>query len=137
MSGKKHPDGNNQSRSLMKQEQITGIQATAISYSSPIPPPEIISQYELIIPEAANRILTAFLKQSNHRQKIEKDVIYGDNIRSFLGLLCGFAIALGALFTTIYISSISAPFSAAIFGSTGMADLVGVFIYGKMLKFKI
>ena len=41
-------------------------------FRGPIPPPEIISGYEAIIPGAADRILAMAEKQSQHRQEMEK-----------------------------------------------------------------
>jgi hypothetical protein len=50
------------------------IQASRIqsSYSSPLPPPEIIEGYEKVLRGSADRILTLTEKQSEHRRELEK-----------------------------------------------------------------
>jgi len=44
-------------------------------YRAPIPPPEMLWRYEKIVPGAAERILTQFERQSEHRREIERKVV--------------------------------------------------------------
>ena len=41
--------------------------------SGPLPPPEMLAQYEEILPGAAERILSMAERQAEHRQKMEQD----------------------------------------------------------------
>ncbi len=41
--------------------------------SGPLPPPEMLAQYEEILPGAAERILSMAERQAEHRQKMERD----------------------------------------------------------------
>ena len=43
----------------------------AVSYSGPLPHPEQFQQYNLVVPWAAERILTMTEKQQSHRMMME------------------------------------------------------------------
>lgn len=66
----------------------------ATTFSGPIPPPELLKQYDEIIPNGANRIITMAENQSAHRIELEKIVIRGDSRRANAGLVCGFVFGL-------------------------------------------
>jgi uncharacterized membrane protein len=46
-----------------------------MGYRGPIPPPEMLWGYEKIVPGAAERILTQFERQSEHRREIERKMV--------------------------------------------------------------
>lgn len=48
-----------------------GQQTTTEVYRGPIPPPELLKQYDAVVPGAADRILQMAERQSAHRQRIE------------------------------------------------------------------
>lgn len=47
-------------------------------FEGPIPHPTILRQYEQVFPGAAERIVAMAEKQSQHRQKIESDIVSSD-----------------------------------------------------------
>jgi uncharacterized membrane protein len=67
------------------------------SYTGPIPPPELLGQYEQICPGAANRILGQFEEQGRHRRRIENRVIWNNVVSSILGQITGFLLLGGAI----------------------------------------
>jgi len=73
------------------------LEAVAEVFSGPLPPPHILSQYNQIVPGAAERIITMAESQSQHRQRIEDKVIESDIRNSRLGLHYGLIIGLVAV----------------------------------------
>ena len=60
------------------------------TFLGPLPPPEILAQYEQILPGSAERIMVMAENQAEHRQSLEetvKTVIEGDSKRRTYGSL--------------------------------------------------
>ena len=53
--------------------------------SGPLPPAEEMAKYESIYPGATKLLFEKFIEQTNHRMKLEKTVIEGDNRRANIG----------------------------------------------------
>lgn len=100
------------------------------SFSGPIPPPNILSEYSQIIPNGAERIMAMAEAQSEHRRKLETKALKTDSRNSLLGVIFAFILGITALFTGALIVYIGKSVSGTIFGSTGMVTLVSAFIYG-------
>lgn len=67
------------------------------SFAGPIPPPELLGQYEEVCPGSADRILTQFEEQGRHRRKIENRVVWNNTVSSILGQITGFVLLAGAI----------------------------------------
>src|SRR5690606_41826576 len=65
----------------------------AKSSSGPLPPPEILSEYEEVCPGTALKIVTAFVNQSVHRIDMESKVVTSQLRQSGRGQIYGFIIA--------------------------------------------
>lgn len=104
------------------------------SYSGPIPPPAMLKQYDEVVAGAAARILGMAEDQSKHRMQIEQRVLYHDSVRAYLGMVCGLTLGVVAIAG----GSIAAYYGRDWFGGTlslsGLASLVGVFIYGNRAR---
>ncbi len=74
--------------------------------------------------------------QGAHRRSLEKKVINGDNVRSILGIVCGFIIGMGTIGGAIYLLSLGINAGGLLLGLGGLTSLVGVFIYGSQLRKK-
>ncbi len=84
---------------------LFGISIKRHTFSSPIPPPEILKGYNEAIPGAADRILKMAEKQSAHRIQMEEYVIHQQQKQSWRGQHYGLIIALAFLiasFVLIY-----------------------------------
>ena len=57
-------------------QKVTHVERHEV-FSGPLPPPEILYQYNRIIPDGADRILSLVEKQQSHRMYLEKTVIDG------------------------------------------------------------
>lgn len=62
-----------------KGRQLIAAKKTQISFSGPLPHPDILRGYEDILPGAAERILQMAEKQQNHRLGMEEKIIFDDS----------------------------------------------------------
>jgi len=65
--------------------------------------PEDFGRYEVVLPGAAERILSMAEKQADHRRTLESTVIHQGSRDSLLGMITGFIIALSFLASGTYI----------------------------------
>jgi uncharacterized membrane protein len=64
-----------------------------ISFSGPLPPPNILARYNEVVPDAAERILRMAENQATHRQAIERKVVEGNVTAQALGVKLGAILA--------------------------------------------
>lgn len=107
------------------------ILAASKQWSAPLPPPEILSGYNSVVPGAADRILGMAEKQSSHRQKQENRVILSNVIQSYLGMVFAFILGVGVIAGGIFLiyNGKDGYGLAIIIGD--LVALAGVFIYGR------
>jgi uncharacterized membrane protein len=100
-------------------------------YSGPIPPPELLRQYDQIIDNGAERIFSAFELQTRHRQSLERTVVDGNEERAKRGQWMGFTLAIVVLGlgTSMVFSGHDA--AGATIVSADLVGLAGVFVYGR------
>lgn len=118
---------------IVEQKQTHSV---STHHSGPIPSPETIVEYDNIIPNGAERIMAMAEKQSNHRQKMESDVIRSQNKQSERGQV--FAFILSIILIGAGIASFVTDHdevAGTIFGVT-IIGLVTVFIVGKKSQSK-
>lgn len=102
----------------------------SITFSGPLPHPQILEYYEKILPGSAERILKMAEEQSSHRRNLEEKVINSDVLNSNRGLIFGLIIGLAALLVAVLIVYFGHPVSGSIVGLGYLTSLVGVFVYG-------
>jgi uncharacterized membrane protein len=107
------------------------IQTVARSFSGPLPPPEALARYNDVLPGAAERIVAMAEKQQEHRQMLEKNVVFANSSSQTRGTYLGFIVAMSAIIggTFLIYAGRGAMGIAAIISS--LAALVGVFVYGR------
>ena len=104
-------------------------QSTRIS-SGPIPAPEILKAYDIVLPGLAERIVSMAEAQSAHRMELEKKVINGDVKRANWGLACATFISFLVLFLSGFLAYLDHEGVAAILAGLNISALAGIFIYG-------
>ncbi|MEG0783639.1 DUF2335 domain-containing protein [Carnobacterium sp.] len=122
--------------SLPKEEKEKAIlqlqmQTTRMHYKGPMPPPEILRGYDDVVPGAADRIIVMTETQQKHRIELEKLVVSSNAKDAHLGVI--FAFILGLIIITGGILMIlldKGTAIGAIFSFSGLATLLGTFIYG-------
>jgi len=122
----RHPAAQQQTQ----QHQLRQIRATQEIFEGPLPKPEILQEFDNIVPGAAERIIVMAEEQAAHRQKLEYIVVKSGSRDSLLGLICGFIIGIVTIGCGTYCIQAGQPAAGTILGGTGLSSLVGVFIYG-------
>jgi uncharacterized membrane protein len=109
-------------RSQVVQSQVSMTQGI-------IPPPEMLRDYDSLVPGTAQKMFEAFLKQGEHRREMERHVIEARIRLQFIGMWLGFAVALASLaaFVAMAIALREPLVGLGVFGS--IAVLAGVFVY--------
>ena len=111
------------------------IQTIQISemYSGPIPHPNMLREFNDIIPDGADRIMKMTENQSNHRQRMEDKVISAKNRDSLLGILFAGAIGLLGIGGTIFLMYSGQTVEGVLLGGGTLGSLVGVYLKGTNL----
>jgi uncharacterized membrane protein len=109
---------------------VAGYAQVSTAYSGPIPPPELLREYEELCPGTAEQFIGAFVRQVDHRINLETRYLKSDRRRSWGGLAAGFVVAMTALIGGIWLVYLGHDAAGAAIGTTGLGGLVGTFIYG-------
>lgn len=86
--------------------------------SNPLPHPEILEGYDYVIEGSAERILSMFEREQEHRHKWEERALRTHTISTILGQLLGFLIA-----TSVF----GAAMVIGLYGDTNTAAFIWVF----------
>jgi uncharacterized membrane protein len=103
-----------------------------VSFSGPLPPPEILRGYETLIAGAAERILVIAEEDAKHLRAIEMAALQAARAESRMGQIFGLIIGLAALGTTVAALMLGSPTVAALIGGGTVVGLVSVFILGRV-----
>lgn len=95
-----------------------------------LPSPQELADYETLIEGAADRILTAFEHQSEHRMTQEDRVIGSDIRLAYAGVTCAFIIAMSLLGLAGWLVWQGHNVEGTILGTFDVTAIVGTFIYG-------
>ncbi len=114
---------NNQPNSINKQ-----LAQVSQSYSGPIPPPQILEEFERIIPGAAERILHMAEENGKHQREMERSALnmVADTTRR--GQRYGLLIGLTAFITCIIALWLGSEETAMTIGGVTIIGLVTVFV---------
>lgn len=117
--------------------------ARAQAISGPLPPPELLRQYDSVCPGLAERIVKMAEEEVMHRRAIERESIAvqaRDQIsyrRSELfGQVFGLLIGIAAIGGAVYCATHGAQVAGSIIGTGGVTGLVTTFILGRNLLLK-
>lgn len=116
-------------RALVRREMTI-----AESFSGPLPPPHVLTQYNQAAPDAANRILTMAEEQAQHRQRMEWFSLTRDSRRADLGLVVGAVVAISFLGGSVWLGLAGHDWLAGILGGATIVSLVTVFVTGSAAR---
>ncbi len=109
---------------------VTFQQSTSV-YSGPIPSPEMLDEYNKIMPNGADRIMSMAEEQSRHRMKLESQTITSQNKQGERGQIFALISVLALIAAGIWVCALGHPgVGVTIFGTT-ILGIGGVFAYGK------
>ena len=117
---------------------IVSHELRSIEYGSPLPPPDLLNQYESIFPGLKDKIVSMIEDESNHRRGMEKvllqlnqDQILGDNERQSRGQWFAFGIAIVFAVSACYCAYLDQRTIGGILGGSTLISLVGAFLEKK------
>ena len=119
------PENNPQVRNPGPQIQLQQVEIT----SGPIPSPQILQQYNQIVPDAAERIIRMAEKQSDHRINLERKVVNSNITKSYLGMIFATIIALYGLYIAKEIAVNGNPWAAGIIVALDLGALISIAVY--------
>lgn len=99
-------------------------------FSGPLPPPEILVEYNEVVPNSASLIIEQFLEQGKHRRALENFVIRNDARRANWGLVAGFIVSMTSILGSFYIISLGFRIEGLAAVIISLASLVAAFFYG-------
>lgn len=109
---------------------LSHLEAFAIRFSGPLPPPEVQESYDRIVPGSAKKIIAMALRQSKHRQELERKVIESDVQRSREGLWVGGVLSLASILLGAVAVFTGHDAAGATLATATVVSLAGVFVYG-------
>lgn len=113
---------------------VTKVQAA--SFQGPLPPPQILDHYNQIVPGSAERIISLWENQVQHRQELEKRVIVADIQQAKLGAFLGFIIAISAIGAGTFLAYIGRPTEGIAAIISALAGIIGVYGWGSYQRKK-
>jgi uncharacterized membrane protein len=99
-------------------------------HAGPLPHPAVLRQYDEIIPDGADRILSLVERQTDHRIDLEKKVVYSDARRADWGVIAGLLVAGGGMGFGYALLVHGHAVAGSIFAGGTITTLVGTFVYG-------
>jgi uncharacterized membrane protein len=106
------------------------VQHQSVSFSGPLPHPDILKKFDEVYPGAAKIIIDMAKEQSEHRQILEKTVINSDIRNSKLGLIFGFIIGMTGIVAGVVVIVTGQVAAGSILFAGTLGVLVGTFVYG-------
>ena len=100
----------------------------AASFSGPLPPPAMYSEYERALPGSAERILVMAEKEQNHRIAWEETALGASVRETKLGQWLGFFIAVACIGAAIFLAVNGRDVVAGIALGISAVGLVGRFL---------
>lgn len=105
----------------------------SVSYEGPIPPPSLLKEFDNVIPNGADRIMTMAEKQLEHRIDLESKMVSANNRDSILGVIFGGVLGIISVLGGIYLISKDKNVQGFILLLSTVGTLVGVYI-GSSIK---
>lgn len=104
---------------------------TQSAFQGPIPPPSILNEYNIIVPDAAERIIQMAEKDQKHVHEMEKAALEGQKSVESRGQNYAITAVGMALGVVAYMSYLEHPKEAAALGTAVIVGLAIAFVSGK------
>lgn len=112
-------------------EAVLAMPISKRSWAAPMPPPDILSEYNDSFPGGAEAIFKMAKDQSDHRMIMEKTIMNREMNQSGAGQILAFVIAMSFLIVAGYLIYLGHEIGGTIFGTIDLIGLVTVFILGR------
>lgn len=99
----------------------------SITYSGAVPPPEMLREFDKIIPNGADRFMKMAENQSEHRRKMEEKIVKSNVRNENLGLVFAFSISIIGLISAAILAYKGNNVGAGVFAIPALGGLVNSF----------
>ena len=142
----RHSRSNKQvSKPVQTAQQVQTIQAAQTTFTGPMPPPDLLRQYDAVVLGAAERILVMAEKEARHRQSNESQALAANieaqkqqlsiaehqtkaTFRSdAIGQFCGFLVSLICVAGSVYLALNGQPWVAGLLAGLPLAAIIRAF----------
>lgn len=100
----------------------------SITYSGAVPPPEMLREFDKIIPNGADRFMKMAENQSEHRRKMEEKIVKSNVRNENLGLVFAFSISIIGLISAAILAYKGNNVGAGVFAIPALGGLVNSFL---------
>lgn len=97
-------------------------------FSGPIPPPELLSGYKSILPDAPERILHMAEEEQAHRHRLETCLITRNFKQTSVGQILGFSISIMFGVFSLILGLHGHDWLAGVLGTTTVVSLAVIFV---------
>ncbi len=104
------------------------------SYHGPLPPPEMLSEFERVVPGLGGQIVQMAMKEQSHRHLWERRALLNDMFMQSGALTLGWALAGGALVGAFFLGMADHPVPMGILLSVSVLQMVRTIIGGGQQK---
>jgi uncharacterized membrane protein len=119
-------------------DKARSISVRASTFVGPIPPPDILNEYNQVLPNAADRIIQMAENEQKHRHSMQEKLINAqiddakrDRMEARLGQVFGLVIGTTSIAAGSITAIVGAPIAGAFIGTAGVTSLVAVFVIGR------
>ena len=115
---------------------IISITSITRTFSGPLPHPEILNEYNQVLPSAAERIIAMAERQAEHRMGLEKIAIPSQIDQSKRGQTFGFILVIIALIASVILGIYGQTAASIAIGTTSIITIATIFVLGKRYQKK-
>lgn len=121
------PNPQNQKRLARQQMSMT----QSFSFSGPLPPPQLLKQYNDVVPNGAERLMQMAERQQGHRHDLENVVINGNVKAEARGQWMGLLISVVVIVAGTYLAAMGKQITGGLLVGVDVVALASVFVIGK------
>jgi uncharacterized membrane protein len=109
--------------------QMQATMAQSLTWAGPLPPPEILAQYNDCVPDGANRLIQMVERQQEHRHGLEAAVVKSNITRESFGAWSATVISLVVIGVGAWLIYIGKPVTGLVAILSPLAILASVFFW--------
>jgi len=104
------------------------VQHMASMWKAPLPPPDVLEEFNRVVDNGAERIVKAWEIESEHRRSIDRRDQRMFYVNAILGKIFAFLFVMAALALSAWALYLDRPWLAGILAGTTLASVVGAFL---------
>lgn len=102
-----------------------------MSFQGPVPPPELLNQYDVVVPGAADRLLFMAEEEGRHRRGLVDRAVDANIASDKRGQYLGFVIAMTFGVMAFWLILQGRTVGGSVLGTVDLGALVALFVIGR------